>query len=303
MQGHGLTLTLERGPGPAWVRADRTRLAQVLSNLLQNAAKFTNSGGRVTVRVAADSGTGRAVVTVLDTGIGIAPEVLPRVFDTFTQADHSLDRSRGGLGLELALVKGVVELHGGRVQAASAGLGQGAEIGFWLPLGEGLPASEAGAGAEISNAAASLRVLIVEDSRDAAQSLQTLLTWYGHQVTLAYTGREGVEAARRWRPDVVLCDLGLPELDGYEVAGALRGDPATAATRLIAVSGYGQEEDRRHSRAAGFDLHLTKPVDPAELRRLLAESTLLAQDDGDHDRRSHHLGAHHSGSYGGPSAS
>jgi CheY-like chemotaxis protein len=165
-------------------------------------------------------------------------------------------------------VKGIVELHGGAVKADSAGLGHGTEITFWLPLGQ-KPRAPVRAPVPVLSTRP-LRILIIEDNVDAARTLAKLLMRYGHEVTTAYQGPAGLESARTLRPEVVLCDLGLPEMDGYEIARALRSDPATQSIRLIAVSGYGQEDDRRHSEEAGFDLHLTKPVDPTELQRLLA---------------------------------
>ena len=269
LEAAGLTLAVEVPPGPVWVRGDPTRLSQVVGNLLNNAAKFSDPGGRVAVRVEADEGGRRAAVTVRDTGIGIEADMLPRVWETFAQADRSIHRSRGGLGLGLALVKGLVELHGGTVQAASAGPGRGAEFTFWLPLEQDAAALGASP-ADLPHAGRALRVLIVEDNRDAAETLRVFLELSGHEVMVAHTGLEGLEAARNLRPGVVLCDLGLPGLDGYGVARALRADPATVQARLIAVSGYGQEEDQRRCREAGFDLHMTKPVDPVSLRRLLA---------------------------------
>jgi CheY-like chemotaxis protein len=215
------------------------------------------------------SAIGHAVVTVHDTGIGIDREVLPRVFDTFTQADRSLNRSRGGLGLGLALVKGLVEMHGGAVRAESEGHGRGSAFTFRLPLSTGEPAPVLPAEAAPVEVVGQ-RVLIVEDNRDAADALHDLLEMQGYEVEVAYTGRDGLDLAGRFRPEVVLCDLGLPELDGYEVGRALRRDAQTRAARLIAISGYGQEEDRRRSRAAGFDMHLTKPVDIALIRQILA---------------------------------
>lgn len=263
-------LVLELSPSPIWVSADRTRLAQVISNLLQNAIKFTNPGDEVVVRVGKDASQGRAHVSVRDTGIGIAPKLLPHIFDTFAQADQGMDRSRGGLGLGLALVRGLVELHGGKASAASDGPGHGAEVGFWLPL-HAAPETPPSSTCMTSAVAAGLKILIVEDNQDTARSLATLLRRYGHQVETEHTGSSGLEAARRKRPAIVLCDLGLPELDGYEVARALRGDPETASMRLIAISGYGQQEDRERSLQAGFDLHLTKPVDPARLQEHLVQ--------------------------------
>jgi CheY-like chemotaxis protein len=210
----------------------------------------------------------RAVLTVRDTGIGIEPEMLARVFDTFAQADRSLDRSRGGLGLGLALVKGLAELHGGEVRVHSDGAGCGSEFSVLLPVGPGsdtLP----GQPARASALAGSLRILVVEDNRDAAESLRDVLECIGCTVQVAYSGSEAVAAAPQFRPEVLLCDLGLPGMDGYEVAKQLRQNPDSSRTRLIAVSGYGQEEDKQRAREAGFDLHLTKPLDFAELQRLL----------------------------------
>ncbi len=270
LEGNRLEAVADVPGEPMWVRADRTRLSQVVGNLLQNAAKFTDPGGRVAVRLTVDRKTQQAVVMVEDTGIGIDAALLPRVFEMFTHADRTLDRSRGGLGLGLALTKGLVELHGGRVAAASEGLGKGAQFTVRLPLdgNEEAPVSSPPGG---SVAAGPLRILVAEDSRDGAESLRLLLTLCGHEVQVAHTGPAGVEAAKAFRPAVVLCDLGLPGgMSGYDVAQALRQDPATAPARLIAVSGYGQPEDQARARAAGFDLHLTKPVDPTELQCRLA---------------------------------
>jgi CheY-like chemotaxis protein len=204
---------------------------------------------------------------VRDTGIGIEPEMLPQVFETFAQADRSLDRSRGGLGLGLALVKGLTELHGGQVWAESEGVGRGAAFTLRLPIALAPAASAASAGPAV--ATGPLRVLIVEDNRDAAESLRDLLELSGCTVDVAYSGPKAIAAARQSRPDVILCDLGLPGMSGYEVATLLRHDDSLGDLRLIAISGYGQEEDQRRSRDAGFDLHLTKPVDFEALRRLL----------------------------------
>jgi PAS domain S-box-containing protein len=264
----GVTLRVEVPETPVWVTGDATRLAQVLDNLLSNAAKFTARGGEVAVALTAEAG--RAVLRVRDTGVGIEPALLPHVFEVFTQAEQALDRSRGGLGLGLALVKGLVELHGGSVEADSAGLGQGTVFTVYLPAEAELPAL-LDRPVHPEPPAKRLRVLIVEDNRDAADSLRMLLTLFGYEVSVAYSGPEGVAAARRARPDVVVCDIGLPGMDGFSVASAIRRDPATADARLIAVTGYGQEEDRQRSREAGFDQHLVKPVDPTVLERLLAQ--------------------------------
>jgi signal transduction histidine kinase len=263
-----LALDVDVPEVPVWVMGDSLRLTQVFSNLLQNAAKFTEPGGRVSVRLAVGGPAGKAEVLVRDTGVGIGPEVLPRLFEAFAQADRSLDRSKGGLGLGLALVKGLAELHGGEVIAASAGPGRGSEFTVRLPV-EPEPAalSELPTGPRPDGKR--LRILVVEDNRDSADSLRLLLELYGYEVVVAYSGPDGVKAAEEWRPDVVLCDIGLPGLDGYGVAGQLRRNPATAAARVIAVTGYGSEDDRRKTREAGFDQHMVKPVDPEALRQVL----------------------------------
>jgi len=209
------------------------------------------------------------LLTVRDTGIGMGADILGRLFEPFSQADRSIDRSRGGLGLGLALVKGLAELHGGSVQAFSAGAGRGSEFTVHLPLirEQSLPEKSYATTLSVGR---SLRVLVVEDNRDAAESLRMVLTLSGHRVVVAYTGLAGLEAARAFRPDVVLCDIGLPGgLDGYGVAQALRADPEQFAVPLIALSGYGQEEDQRKARQAGFDRYFTKPVDPTALARIL----------------------------------
>jgi PAS domain S-box-containing protein len=273
LEATGLTVEADLPARPLGVEGDRTRLAQVVGNLLQNANKFTDPGGRVTVRLAAEPGGAAAVLTVRDTGIGLGPDVLARLFEPFSQADRSLDRSRGGLGLGLALVKGLVELHGGSVAASSPGPGAGSEFTVRLPLaGHGPRSDAAGRDAEPETRdPKSLRVLIVEDNRDAAESLRLLLELGGHRVRVGHAGPAGLEAAREFRPDVVLCDIGLPGgMDGYAVARAFRADPGQAGTALVALSGYGREEDRRRACEAGFDHHLTKPVDPEVLDRLLA---------------------------------
>ncbi len=268
----GMNLTVDVPKTPVWVAGDATRLVQVLGNLLDNAIKFKDHGDRVAVRLSVDDRRRQAVLVVRDNGAGIEPALLPRLFDPFAQADRTLDRSRGGLGLGLSLVKGLVQLHGGEVRAASAGTGQGAEFTVRLPLKEEVEALTGSPGAAAHRAGQPLRILIVEDNRDAADSLRMLLQLSGHEVTAAYTGPEGVEKARSWRPDVVLCDIGLPGLDGYGVATELRRDPSTAKVNLIALTGYGREEDRQRARQAGFNHHLTKPVDPNDLQSLLVRS-------------------------------
>jgi signal transduction histidine kinase/ActR/RegA family two-component response regulator len=268
-----LELGLELPDGPLPVQGDRLRLSQALANLLHNACKFTPPGGRVTVR-ARRAEDGRIELSVRDTGQGIAPEILPHIFEVFTQADRSLDRAQGGLGVGLAVVKGLVEMHGGEARATSAGLGLGSEVTLLLPLDQGgsltAPAPDLAEAPLLADAnAGHRRILVVEDNVDAAATLRDFLELSGHEVETANSGADGVQAAREFHPEVVLCDLGLPGMDGYQVAAALRRDPETASAKLIAVTGYGREEDRRKSKEAGFDLHLTKPVDPVQLRILL----------------------------------
>ena len=270
----GLSLVLALPREAVRVEGDPTQLAQVVVNLLNNAIKFTEPGGRVEVRVAEDREVGKVTVTVADSGIGITPDMLPQVWEVFSQADQSLERSRGGLGLGLALVKGLVELHGGEVRAASDGPGRGAALTFGLPVVAGGPDGGRGEArpepqAADPGAGRPLRVLVVEDNRDAAETLGDLLRIFGHEVELAHTGPDGIEAARGFHPEVVLCDIGLPGMDGYAVAEQLRSDPDTTRCRLVALTGYGRDSDRRRAEEAGFDLHLVKPVEPEQLQRLL----------------------------------
>jgi CheY-like chemotaxis protein len=266
----GLALEVEIPSEPLMLEGDPTRLGQVLGNILHNAGKFTDAGGRVTIRLGRETDGKTARLSVRDSGIGIEPEMLVRVFETFSQADRSLDRSRGGLGLGLSLVKGLVEQHGGAVEAFSAGLGRGTEVVVHLPLDDRLTPTRAAACPNNCTGAAH-RVLVIEDHVDTAESMAVLLRLSGHQVELAKNGAIGIEAAHRFRPDIVLCDIGIPGgMDGYAVARAFRQDPELASTYLVAITGYGQEEDRRRSREAGFNVHLTKPVDFDDLQRQLA---------------------------------
>ncbi len=270
LEGSGLSLELELPDAPVWIAGDPTRLSQVLGNLLQNADKFTNPGGRVRVSLDAGHEGGQALLTIEDSGIGMEPEILSRLFEPFSQADGSLDRSRGGLGLGLALVKGLVDLHGGEVRAESGGREQGSTFTLRLPL-DGAPEAPWPETAAAGDGRP-LRILVVEDNRDAADSLRLLLELAGYEVEVAYTGAEGLERAHRFHPEVALCDIGLPGgMDGYALARALRGREDTAGIHLIAISGYGQEEDQRQARESGFDRHLTKPVDPTIILRLLEE--------------------------------
>jgi signal transduction histidine kinase/DNA-binding response OmpR family regulator len=260
--GARVSLVFAAPTGPVWVNGDVTRLSQALDNLIHNAVKFTPAGGSVTVTVAAEGDA--AVVRVRDTGLGIDSTTLPHLFEVFTQADRSLDRSRGGLGLGLPLVKGLVQMHGGTVDVHSDGPGRGSEFTLHLPR-----STEPAALTEIPTSPSGIgrrrRVLVVEDNPDSAASLRTLLDLTGYEVEVAATGPDGVATAACFRPHAVVCDIGLPGLDGYGVARALRANPETAKARLIAVTGYGRAEDVEQARRAGFDRHLTKPVDPQEL--------------------------------------
>ena len=265
---HELTVTLP--PKPTYLNADPTRLAQVVGNLLNNACKFTEKGGRIRLTVERDGK--QAVIRVQDTGIGIAAEQLPRIFEMFTQVDTSLERSRDGLGIGLTLVKNLVEMHDGTVEARSAGVGQGSEFVVRLPLlSEPLPALPQQPSGVKPVATVQRRILVVDDNRDAAESLAMLLKLSGHEVHTAHDGLEAVEAAAKFQPDVILLDIGLPRLNGYEAARRIREQQRDKGLMLVALTGWGQEEDRRRSEEAGFDAHLVKPVDLAALSKLLVE--------------------------------
>jgi PAS domain S-box-containing protein len=266
---HTFALTL--ADEPLWIEADATRIEQVLANLLHNAAKFTPPGGRIELAVRRDGA--EAVLAVRDDGAGISPDLLPRIFDLFVQEERSLDRSQGGLGIGLTLVRTLVERHGGTIAAASEGPGRGSELTVRLPLlatPEAAPAGDGGSPPPATGAAAAFHVLLVEDNLDAAEALSELLKMWGHTVQVAHDGASALAAARRNRPDVVLLDIGLPGMDGYVVAEQLRAVPGHEGVKLVAVTGYGQESDRRRAALSGFDHHLVKPVDPERLRELLA---------------------------------
>jgi two-component system CheB/CheR fusion protein len=266
-----LELEVSHPDGALWIYADRTRIAQVLGNLLSNSAKFTPAGGRATVAVERSAELGQAILRVRDTGIGIAREMLPRVFEPFAQADTTLDRSRGGLGLGLAMVKGLIELHGGTVSVESAGPGQGTELCVRLPIG--LAELPAEVPSRRRPPAVPRRVLVIEDNVDAAETLREVLEFLEHTVELAYSGEDGVAKARRFRPDVILCDIGLPGMDGYEVAREARDDPALREARLVALSGYAAPQDVARALEAGFDAHLAKPPTLDAIEETLAASS------------------------------
>jgi PAS domain S-box-containing protein len=263
----GLELDVATPAEPVPVDGDATRLAQLLGNLLQNSAKFTPRGGRVSVSLVVEERA--AAVHVRDTGAGIEPSLLRSVFEPFVQAERTLARSRGGLGLGLPLVKGLAELHGGTVEARSPGPGGGAELIVRLPLASsrGAARPERVDGEDV--ASPGRRVLVVDDNVDAAESLCDVVAFLGHAVEAVHDGPSALARVRERHPDVVLCDIGLPGMDGYEVARAIRREPGLADVRLVAVSGYAQPEDRVRARDAGFDAHVAKPADPADIGRLL----------------------------------
>jgi signal transduction histidine kinase len=271
-RGHRLEVRLPEAE--ARVLGDPARLAQVLTNLLTNAAKYTEPGGRIELAAAVEEAGPEAQwveICVRDDGMGIPGELLPRVFDLFTQGDRSLGRSRDGLGIGLALVRSLVELHGGSVHASSGGPGLGSELRVRLPR---LPAQAAPLAASAPPFVEAgddprRRILLVEDHLDAAHGLRKILELWGHEVRLAYRGPEALELVPELDPEVVLLDLGLPEMDGYEVARRLRRLPGTAGALLVALTGHGREDDVLRSKAAGFDHHVVKPVDLAGLRALL----------------------------------
>jgi signal transduction histidine kinase len=260
VEAGGRTLTCHMSREPIWLDADRTRMTQVLGNLIDNATKFTECGGEIIVSASRDGDV--AVVSVRDNGIGIAPEMLPRVFELFAQADSSLDRSRGGLGIGLTLVQTLVTLHGGSITASSAGRGTGAEFVIRLPGAMREPPKSAAAqSSRDPNPARSRRVLIVDDNRFAADGLANLLQLCGHQARVAYAGPAAIEIAREYRPELVLLDIGLPEMDGFEVAKRLRVIDGLSEITLVAVTGYGHQEILERSSEAGLNHHLVKPVD------------------------------------------
>jgi two-component system CheB/CheR fusion protein len=252
-----------------FVDGDWNRLTQVVGNLLQNAAKFTGPGGHIRVSVSTDSEEKWAAIRVADTGVGIAPEMLARLFEPFAQADTTLDRSKGGLGLGLALSKGLVELHGGAISAHSPGLGQGAEFVLRLPLALEKGAADTPALSRTPVPGGRRRVLIIEDNIDAADSLREALEFSEHEVEVAYNGPSGIAKARARKPEVVFCDIGLPGMDGFDVARAFRADNALKGAYLVALSGYAQPGDVLRAAEAGFDQHLAKPPSLERLEQTL----------------------------------
>jgi signal transduction histidine kinase len=269
-----LELELEIADQPLLVNADPTRLAQIAGNLLANATKFSLSGGSIRVTVSREAS--QAVLSVRDHGVGIAPELQARLFEPFQQADRTLDRSRGGLGLGLALVKTLSEMHGGSVEARSEGVGRGAELLVRLPLQE-VPATTPVPDGELPAAPPRRRVLVVEDNIDGAETLREVIELLGHEVQVAHDGRNAIDRARAFRPEIVLCDIGLPGMDGYDVARHLRRDHDLCGAHLVALTGYALPEDQRRALEAGFSEHMAKPVKLEALERLLADPARRAR--------------------------
>jgi signal transduction histidine kinase/CheY-like chemotaxis protein len=266
VRSHQLSVSLP--PAPIWLDADPTRLAQVIANVLDNAAKYTPPSGRIALSAVIEEA--ELVIRVCDSGIGISAEMLPRVFEMFTQVDRSLERTTGGLGIGLTLVERFVALHGGKVEAYSDGPGRGSEFVIRLTNIAQPPAVPSHNGHSARAASSPRRILLVEDNRDSANSLALALRLQGHDVQTAYDGADGLAAADTFRPEVAILDIGLPRLNGYQIARRLREEPWGKAMLLLALTGWGQDDDRRQAQAAGFDHHLTKPVDNAALDRLLA---------------------------------
>jgi two-component system CheB/CheR fusion protein len=253
-------------PADLLLNGDPVRLTQVVANLLDNAVKYTPRRGEI--HLSAEAQARQVVIRVRDNGSGIVPELQAHVFDLFVQANPSPNRAQGGLGIGLTMVRAIVEMHGGRVEARSAGIGKGSEFVVQLPLR--MKKDMAPEANEPEPPPTPRRILVVEDNEDLAEVLSATLTLEGHEVVTALDGRQAIEIALQWRPEVALVDIGMPEISGFDVARALRKEPALADTLLIATTGYGRDEDLRKTREAGFDHHLLKPVDQEVLRRLIA---------------------------------
>ncbi|MGH8713150.1 MAG: ATP-binding protein [Casimicrobiaceae bacterium] len=256
---------------PIYVEADPTRLAQVISNLLHNAAKYTDPTGRIWLTIAQRGD--EAVITVRDTGIGIAPDMLPRIFDLFTQADRSIERAHGGLGVGLTVARRLVELHHGSIEAASDGSGKGSTFTVRIPVSMGAErqaVADSSRPADGTGTTTPLRVLLADDNRDAAESLATLLRMAGHDVRVAYDGVEAVGIANEYRPDAIVLDVGMPKMSGYDAARKIRAEPWGRDIRILALSGWGQDADKQRSLEVGIDHHLVKPLEPELLLMLLS---------------------------------
>jgi CheY-like chemotaxis protein len=267
VESRKLGLTVSLPTESIWLEADPARMEQVMSNLISNAAKYTEPGGHI--RVTVERQGPEAIVSIKDTGIGILREILPDIFDLFVQGDRSLDRAQGGLGIGLTLVKALVQMHEGRVEAHSPGVGKGSEFIVRLPVvAEVMPIEPQKSPAPVPRGR-SLRLLVVDDSKDTVDSLAMVMRANGHEVSTADSGPAGLRAALSEPFDAVLLDLGLPGIDGYEIASRIR--EKNDQVLLMAITGYGQSGDRERSKKAGFDHHLVKPVDPMKVQQLLAE--------------------------------
>jgi PAS domain S-box-containing protein len=266
---HELSLSI---PDEAiWVDADPTRLQQALANVLNNAAKYTDRGGEIWLSV--ERVGNEAFVRVKDNGTGIPAEMLDRIFDLFIQADRSLDRSQGGLGIGLTLVKRLVEMHGGKIEALSDGIGHGSEFVIRLPVTAEIVSTDAESQSEPIHTEKKLRLVVAEDNCDTAHTMALLLRKLGHEVEVVHDGTAALEVVRTMKPDVLLLDIGLPGLNGYEVADRLRQDAVLSDLPVIAISGYGQPQDHERSKLAGFQRHLVKPVSPGDLQEALNQLT------------------------------
>jgi signal transduction histidine kinase len=282
LEARGHHFEVQLSDEPIFVEADPTRLSQVILNLLNNAAKYTEDGGYISLSV--EHSGAEVVVRVRDSGMGISPETLPKIFELFVQGERTLDRAQGGLGIGLTVVRRLIELHSGSVRAFSEGLGRGSEFVVRLPTATRLASSAIcpqsqradGNGQRAADGGQRRRILIVDDNRDSAESLAILLQMLGHEVKLAYDGETALRVAKQFGPDIVLLDIGLPRLSGLEAARRIRHDLGLHDALLIAMTGYGQEEDKRRSREAGFNAHLVKPVDLSELKALLERFTPAA---------------------------
>jgi len=264
-----LKLQSDIPPRPVWVRGDRVRLGQIIGNLLSNAIKFTPEGG--SIRLAVEQRDTTAVLSVIDTGVGLEPELIPHIFEIFRQSEQTIDRSNGGLGLGLALVKTLTELHGGHVEARSEGLGKGAQLIVTLPVSQ---TAQSGLAHDVRAHDGILNVVLIEDNEDTVEVLRQVLEEFGHRVSTALQGEKGLELVRQVSPDVVFCDLGLPgKMNGFDVARELRADEKTRHIPLVALSGYGRPEDKQRSFESGFDVHMTKPAEIADFERVLRELT------------------------------
>jgi CheY-like chemotaxis protein/anti-sigma regulatory factor (Ser/Thr protein kinase) len=269
IDAHGHTMSLQLPSEPLHLEGDFARVAQVLSNLVNNAAKYTPKGGRISLSAAREGD--QVVFRIRDSGVGIPAEFLASIFDAFTQVDRTLARSHGGLGIGLTLVRRLVEMQNGTVAVRSEGRNRGSEFTVRLPATTGVVTRivTTGALAHPSPSPAGLRVLVVDDNHDVADSTASIMRICGCDVHVAYDGKTAIESVQRLRPDAVLLDIGLPSIDGYLVAEHIRAQPENVSTMIVAVSGYGQEQDRIRSKSVGFDYHVVKPIDPTALAGLI----------------------------------